>query len=152
MGSSVHQAFDGPASLLFSCRCWHVGRERVWWWLHPLSVTQQYHLASMAVRLSSTFPTTISSFTSPQSVSPQSTAALTLGLLHNPYTSAPSYCTFQGTCVPVQGIYGCGKDSLVLIPFRLPQMSCFPLNLKCFSSDSDIAPMWGPDPCFSSPT
>ena len=25
--SSVHQAFDGPASLLFSCRCWHVGRE-----------------------------------------------------------------------------------------------------------------------------
>ena len=29
------------------------------------------------------FPTTISSFTSPRSVSPQSTAALTLGLLHN---------------------------------------------------------------------
>ena len=25
---SVYQAFDGPASLLFSCRCWHVGRER----------------------------------------------------------------------------------------------------------------------------
>ena len=30
------------------------------------------------------FPTTISSFTSPQSVSPQSTAALALGLLHTP--------------------------------------------------------------------
>ena len=30
------------------------------------------------------FPTTISSLTSPQSVSPQSTAALVLGLLHNP--------------------------------------------------------------------
>ena len=28
MGSySVHQVFDGPASLLFSCQCWHVGRE-----------------------------------------------------------------------------------------------------------------------------
>ena len=26
--SSVHQAFDGPVSLLFSCRC--VGRERLW--------------------------------------------------------------------------------------------------------------------------
>ena len=25
--SSVHQAFDGPGSLLFSCRCWSVGRE-----------------------------------------------------------------------------------------------------------------------------
>ena len=30
------------------------------------------------------FPTTISSLTSPRSVSPQSTAALALGLLHNP--------------------------------------------------------------------
>ena len=28
--SSVHQVFDGPASLLFSCRCWRVGRERLW--------------------------------------------------------------------------------------------------------------------------
>ena len=30
------------------------------------------------------YPTTISSLTSPRSVSPQSTAALVLGLLHNP--------------------------------------------------------------------
>ena len=29
-------------------------RERLWWWLHPLRVTQQYHLASMAAWLSST--------------------------------------------------------------------------------------------------
>ena len=28
--SSVHQVFDGPASLLFSCRCWRVERERLW--------------------------------------------------------------------------------------------------------------------------
>ena len=27
--------------------------------------------------------------------------------------------------------------TLILIPFRLPQISCFPLSLKCFSSDSD---------------
>ena len=26
----VCQALDGPASLLFSCRCWLVGRERLW--------------------------------------------------------------------------------------------------------------------------
>ena len=26
---------------------------------------------------------------------------------------------------------------MILIPFRLPQLSCFTLSLKCFSSDSD---------------
>ena len=83
------------------------------------------------------FPTTVSSLTSPLSVSLQSTAALTLGLIHNPWTPAPSCCTFQGTCVPVQGMYGCSKNCLILIPFRLPQISCFTLSFKCFSSDSD---------------
>ena len=34
-------------------------------------------------------------------------------------------------------MYGWGKDCLILIPFRLPQTSCFTLSLKCFSSDSD---------------
>ena len=83
------------------------------------------------------FPTTISSFISPQSVSLQSVAALALGLLHNPQTPGPSHCTFQGTCIPVWGMYGCGKDCQIPIPFRLPQISCFTLSLKCFSSDSD---------------
>ena len=42
-------------------------------------------LASMAAGfLSWAFPTTVSSLTLPQSISPQSIAALTLGLLHNP--------------------------------------------------------------------
>ena len=36
--------------------------------------------------------------------------------------------------------YGCSKDCLILIPFRLPQVSCFTLSLKCFSSDSDNCP------------
>ena len=52
--SSVSQAFDGPASLFFSCCCWPVGGERLWWWIHCLHMTQQYHLASMDARLSST--------------------------------------------------------------------------------------------------
>ena len=52
--SSMHQAFDRPASLLFSCRCWRVGRGRLWWWLHPLCMTQQYRLVSMVAQLSST--------------------------------------------------------------------------------------------------
>ena len=37
-------------------------------------------------------------------------------------------------------MYGCGKDCLILIPLRLPQISCFTLSLKCFSSDSDNCP------------
>ena len=34
-------------------------------------------------------------------------------------------------------IHGCSKDCLILIPFRLPQISCFTPGLKYFSSDSD---------------
>ena len=37
-------------------------------------------------------------------------------------------------------MYGCSKDCLILIPFRLPQMSCFNLTLKYFSSDLDNCP------------
>ena len=48
--SSLCQALDRPASLLFSWRCWHVGKEA----LMMLCVTQQYCLASMAAWLSST--------------------------------------------------------------------------------------------------
>ena len=82
----------------------------------------------------------VSSLISPRFLSLQSIAALALGLLHNPETPAPSCCAFSGTCVPVWGMYSCGKDCLILIPFRLPQISCFTLSLKCFSSDSDSCP------------
>ena len=34
-------------------------------------------------------------------------------------------------------MYGCGKDCLIPILFRLLQISCFTLSLQCFSSDSD---------------
>ena len=40
-------------------------------------------------------------------------------------------------------MYGYSKDYLLLIPFRLPQISCFTLSLKCFSSDSDNCPDMG---------
>ena len=40
-------------------------------------------------------------------------------------------------------MYGCSKDCLILIPFRLPQISCFTLGLKCSSSDSDSCPAAG---------
>jgi len=32
---------------------------------------------------------------------------------------------------------------MILIPFRLPQISCFTLSLKCFSSDSNCCPNMG---------
>ena len=41
------------------------------------------------------------------------------------------------TCIPVPDVYGWGKDCLILIPFRLPKISCFTLSLRCFFSDSD---------------
>ena len=40
----------GQPLQLFTCQCWCVGRERLWWWLHPLRMTQQYCLPSMAAR------------------------------------------------------------------------------------------------------
>ena len=97
------------------------------------------------------FPITISSLTSPRSVSLQSTAALALGSLHTPQTLAPSPCAFQGTLIPVRGMYICSKDCLILVPLRLPWISCFPLRLKCFSSDSDNYPDVGIGPLLQFP-
>ena len=59
------------------------------------------------------------------------------GIAHQPLNSSSQPLHLPGTCIPVQGMYGCSKDCLILIPFRLPQISCFTLSLKCFSSDSD---------------
>ena len=77
------------------------------------------------------FPTTISSLTSPQSVSPESTAAWDCSIIPKLQLSLP------GDQLPVWSMYGCSKDCLFLIPIRLPQFSCFTLSLRCFSSDSD---------------
>ena len=118
----------------------------------PATVTRQYCLASMAAWLFSTGISHHDLFlTSPQSIFLQSTAALALELLHNPQTLVPSCCTFQGTSVPVQDMYGCGKDCLILIPFSLLQIICFTLSLKHFSSDSDNCPDVGIGPLLQFP-
>ena len=81
--SSVHQAFHGPVSPLFSC--WHVGREAMVMAplpMHNSAVLPCFH--NSPAFLHKNFPTSVSSLTSPRSISLQSTAALTLGLLHNP--------------------------------------------------------------------
>ena len=51
----------------------------------------------------------------------------------------------------VQGMYGFGKDRLILIPLRLPQISCFPSTFNVSPLTQTIARMWGSEPCFSSP-
>ena len=86
------------------------------------------------------FPTTISSLATPRSVSPQPTAALALRLLHNPPSPAPIHCPFQGTSVPVQRMYGRVKDCLILVPCRLPQISCFTLSHFVSPLTQTIAP------------
>ena len=48
-------------------------------------------------------------------------------------------------------MYSCGKDCLIFIPFRLPQISCFTLSLKYFSSDSDNCPNVGSRPLLQFP-
>ena len=80
------------------------------------------------------FPTTISSLTSSQSVFLQTTAALTLGLNHNPKLQLPAIVPSSAR-VPAWHLCGFSKDRLT--PFRLPQISCFTLSLKRFSSDSN---------------
>ena len=107
----------------------------------PLCVTQQYHLASVAAWLSSTgishhnlllhtpsiHLSTVNSSPCP-GIAPQSLNS-----------NSQSLCLLV-TCIPVWGMYGCSKDCLILIPFRLPEISCFTLSLKCFSSGSDNCP------------
>ena len=149
--SSVRQAFDGPASLLFSCQCCCVGREAMVMAPPPTrdscSITLLPWLPSFSPQA---FPTRVSSFTSPWSVSPQSTAALAhSGVAPQSLNSSSQLLHLPGDLHLC--IYGCGKDCLILIPFKLPQISCFPLSLKCFSSDSDSCPDVGIRPLLQFP-
>ena len=137
-------AFDGPASLLFSSWCRHVRKDRLWWWLHLLSVTQQYRLASMAARLSSTGICNHSLLPYDPLIRLSAVNSSPCpGIAPQSLTPALSCCSFQGTCVPVRGMYDWGKDCVILIPFRLLQMSCFTLSLKHVSSDLDNCPNVG---------
>ena len=65
------------------------------------------------------------------------------GIAPQSLNSSSQLLCFQGTCVPVWGMYSCDKYCLILIPFRLLQISCFTLSRTCFSSDSDNCPHVG---------
>ena len=61
-------------------------------------------------------------------------------------------CTFQGIYIPVQGMYGCART--VWFSFHLgchrSAVSLSALNVSPLTQT--VAPVWGSDPCFSSPT
>ena len=96
------------------------------------------------------FPTTISSFTSPPSVS------------HSQQQPSPCYCSTVPKLQLQAAVLSRGPMSLskvcmaaartvILIPFRLPQISSLILILKCFSSNSDSCPDVGIGPLLQFP-
>ena len=97
------------------------------------------------------FPTTASSLISPRSRLFVANSSPRPGIAPQFLNSSSQLLCFLGACVPVWGIYGCSKDCLILIPFRLPQISCFTLSLKCFSSDLDNCPDVGIGPLLQFP-
>ena len=150
--SSVSQAFDGPASLLFSCRCCHVGRgygdgSTPYAWL---SSTVCFH--GCPAFLHGHFP-------------PQSPTSHPLDLsLHSQQQPSPWDCStipkiqlpaaapsrgpasLSGVCMAVASTvwfsfhFGCHRSAV-----SLSALNVSPLT-------QTIALMWGLDPCFCSPT
>ena len=133
--SSVCQVFDGPASLLFSCQCWHAGgREAMV--MAPPTTHDSAALPCFHGFPPQAIPTTILphiplAHLSAVNSSPHPEIALKFLL------SSSQLLHLLGDLCPVQDTYGCGNDCLIFFPFSLPQISSFTLSLKCFSSDSD---------------
>ena len=100
-------------------------------------MTQQYHFASMTAQLFSTGISHHNLLHIPSIHLSVVNSSPRPGIAPQSLNSSSQPLRLPGECVPVRGMYGCGKDCLILIPFRLPQLSCFHLSLKCFSSDSD---------------
>ena len=115
-------------------------------------MTQQYRLASMDAQLSSTgishrnlLPHIPSICLSAVNSSPHP------GIAPQSLNSSSQPLHLPGDLRPCLRIYGCGKDCLILISFRLLQISCFILSLKCFSSDSNNFPDVGIGPLLQLP-
>ena len=140
--------FDGPASLLFSCWCWHVGGERgygdrptLYVWLSSIALLPW--LPGFPIQA---FPTTISSLTSLDPSLHSQQQPWLLGRSTIPKLQLPAAVPTRGPASLSGVCMVSGKDCLILIPFRLPQISCFTLSLKCFSSDPDSCPDVGIGP------
>ena len=64
---------------------------------------------------------------------------------------APEFLNSSSQLLRLLGYVWLWQDCLILIPFRPPQISCFPFSLKCFSSDSDSCPHVGIRPLLQFP-
>ena len=118
----------------------------------PPSVTQQCGLASMAAWFS---PTSISHHNLlPHIPSIHLTTVNSSpcsGIAPQSPNSSSQPLHLPGDLCPCPGYVWLCKDCLILIPFRLSQISCFILSLKCFSSDSDSCPDVGIRPLLQFP-
>ena len=107
-------------------------------------MTQQYCLASMAAWLSSTdishhnlFPHTTLICLSAVNSSPYP------GIAPQSLNSSSQSLHLPGDWCPFWGMYGCSKDCMILIPFRLPQIAVSLEALNVSPLTQTIAPMCG---------
>ena len=117
----------------------------------PPHVTQQYRFASGAAWLSSTG-------ISHQDLLPQIPSIHPSVIKSSPHPGiAPQSLNSSSQPLRLPGdqrsCLRCVwfRQGLILIPFRLPQISCFTLSLKYFSSDSDNCPDVGMGPLLQFP-
>ena len=115
-------------------------------------MTQQCSLASMAAWVSSTgvshhdlLPHKPSVHLSTVNSSPRP------GIAPQSLNSSSQLLPLPGDQHSCPGYVWLSNDCPILTPFRLPQISCFTLSLKCSSCDSDNSLTWGSDPWFSPP-
>ena len=109
-----------------------------------LHVTQQCCLAPMDVQLSSTG-------VSHHSLSPHTTLICLSAVNSSPYpgiapqslNSSSQSLHLPGDWCPFWGMYGCSKDCMILIPFRLPQIAVSLKALNVSPLIQTIAPMCG---------
>ena len=113
--------------------------ERLWWCLHPLRVTQQYCLASMAARFT---PTGISH----HSLLPHIPSSHLFAVNISPHPEIAPQSELQLPATAPSGVCMAAARTvwfsfhliLILIPAASDQL--FHSSCKCFSSDSDNCP------------
>ena len=126
-----------------------MGRERLECWPAPQCVTQQNHPASILPGFpSQAFPTVVASLRSPRAISPQSTAELAWDC------SLISMLQLSATELSRGLMYlsGCGLDYLCdSIQTVTDKLLHSPSASNASSLSQTDAPVWGSDPCFTSP-
>ena len=140
------QAFDGPASLLFSCQCCQLpmlGREAMMM-APPLTrdsaVSPCFHGCPAFLHRHS--PHNLLHIPSIRNSAVNSSPCL--GITPQSLNSSSQPLRSLGYAWLLQGL----SDSH---SFTLPQTSCFTLSLKCFSSDSERCPDVGIGPMLQFP-